>query len=315
GRRSVSLPGLPHRPLCLSLVPSPRLSAMRPCRGDRVDRKTKAQAPAGALLPDHLHRARRVARVAACPSEKGLRLVAPGKRGRLAGRGRQPETSRGADRLPERAAHLGTATAISSARALRGAGGRLAGRRSALAAPQVSRFFPAANRAGRPFSQPAQRATQTRRTLPADPRLGVATKWVVDVQPVGSGAAALKYLSAYVSRTALGHHRILGDERGKITFKYKDSGERQWRTLTLSAHEFLRRFLQHVLPKGFQRVRYYGWLGPAATVRWQRLLALLDWKPPLLSLAPKPQPLCPRCGLKLCWIGTLERAPPARRRT
>jgi len=140
-------------------------------------------------------------------------------------------------------------------------------------------------------------------------------KWVVDVQPVGSGAAALKYLSAYVSRTALGHHRILGDERGKITFKYKDSGERQWRTLTLSAHEFLRRFLQHVLPKGFQRVRYYGWLGPAATVRWQRLLALLDWKPPLLSLAPKPQPLCPRCGLKLCWIGTLERAPPARRRT
>lgn len=109
---------------------------------------------------------------------------------------------------------------------------------------------------------------------------------------MGSGEAALKYLSAYVTRTALGHQRILRDEHGKITFKYKDSGDRQWHTLTLSATEFLRRFLQHVLPKGFQRVRYYGWLGPAAKARWQRLLALLDWKPPQLStLHSPPSPL------------------------
>src|SRR5687767_5827086 len=74
--------------------------------------------------------------------------------------------------------------------------------------------------------------------------------------------------------------------------------------------EFIRRFLQHVLPKGFQRVRYYGWLGPAAKTRWQRILALLDFTPPPLILLPRPEPLCRRCGKKLCWIGTLERAPP-----
>ena len=135
-------------------------------------------------------------------------------------------------------------------------------------------------------------------------------KWIVDVQPVGSGEAALKYLSAYVSRTALGNQRILRDERGQITFKYKDSADQQERTLTVSAHEFLRRFLQHVLPKGFQRIRTYGWLGPAAKSRWQRILALLDWQPPASTPTPEPQPLCSRCGSKLCWAGTLERAPP-----
>jgi hypothetical protein len=142
-------------------------------------------------------------------------------------------------------------------------------------------------------------------------------KWVVDVQPVGSGEAALKYLSAYVSRTALGNRRILNDQDGRVTFKYKPSnsaptgsGPGGWRTLTLTAHEFIRRFLQHVLPQGFQRIRYYGWLGPAAKTRWQRILALLDWRPPARPPRLQPEWLCPQCGLKLFWLGTLERGPP-----
>ena len=142
------------------------------------------------------------------------------------------------------------------------------------------------------------------------PALVWQQKWVVDVQAVGRGETALKYLSAYVSRTALGNHRILRDEEGRVTFKYKESGDGQWRTLALAAHEFIRRFLQHVLPKGFQRVRTYGWLGPAAKTRWQRILALLDWRPPVRVLPPKAQPLCPGCGLPLWWIATLERGPP-----
>ena len=89
-------------------------------------------------------------------------------------------------------------------------------------------------------------------------------QWVVDVQSAGSGEAAVKYLSAYVYRTALGSQRILNDQDGQITFKYKDSQDQQWRPLTLSADEFIRRFLQHVLPAGLQRVRYYGWLSAAA---------------------------------------------------
>jgi hypothetical protein len=135
-------------------------------------------------------------------------------------------------------------------------------------------------------------------------------KWVVDVQPVGSGAAALKYLAAYVYRTALGSQRILSDQDGKITFQYKDSADRQWRSLTLPVLEFLRRFLQHVLPKGFQRVRSYGWLSPAAKTRWERILALLDWKPAALPASPVVPPLCPHCAGPLIWIATLTRAPP-----
>jgi hypothetical protein len=135
--------------------------------------------------------------------------------------------------------------------------------------------------------------------------------WVVDVQPVGSGEAILKYLSAYVYRTALGSQRIIEDRDGQITFKYKDSQNRQWRRLTLPAMEFIRRFLQHVLPQGFQRVRYYGWLSAAATAKWERILALLDWpapqpKPPIAHPAGR----CPDCGQTLYWIAHLSRGPP-----
>jgi hypothetical protein len=131
-------------------------------------------------------------------------------------------------------------------------------------------------------------------------------EWVVDVRAVGNGQAAVKYLAAYVCRTALGNQRILSDEQGQITFNYKSSGDGQWRRLSLPAHEFIRRLLQHVLPKGFQRVRYYGWLSPAAKQKWQRILALLDWKAPTLMLPPQAPMLCLHCGRRLCWIGTLK---------
>jgi hypothetical protein len=110
--------------------------------------------------------------------------------------------------------------------------------------------------------------------------------WVVNVQPAGGGEPALKYLSAYVYRTALGNHRILADENGQVTFRYRDSEDGQWHRLTLPAGEFLRRFLQHVLPQGFPRVRYYGWLSAAAKTKWERLLALLDWRAPRPAPAP-----------------------------
>ena len=135
--------------------------------------------------------------------------------------------------------------------------------------------------------------------------------WVVDVQPAGSGLTALRYLSAYVYRTALGSQRILKDQNGQVTFQYKNSQDQQFHTLSLSALEFLRRFLQHVLPQGFQRVRYYGWLSSAAKTKWKRILALLNWTIPAPNpQAPKSQPVCPCCGAPLLWSGTLSRAPP-----
>lgn len=136
--------------------------------------------------------------------------------------------------------------------------------------------------------------------------------WVVDVQPVGGGQGALKYLAAYVYRTALGSQRIIAAENGQVSFKYKDSEDRRWRTLCLEANEFIRRFLQHVLPRGFQRVRYYGWLSAAASAKWQRILTLLDCKVAQLKAAATLEYRCQHCGHVLRWVANLGRGPPAK---
>lgn len=134
--------------------------------------------------------------------------------------------------------------------------------------------------------------------------------WVVDIRPVGSGQAAVKYLAAYVYRTALGSQRIVSADAHQVTFQYKDSEDGTWQQLRLDPCEFIRRFLQHVLPKGFQRVRRYGWLSAAALLKWQRILLLLDWTMPPLKPSQQLQPRCLRCGQPLEWIVTLGRAPP-----
>jgi hypothetical protein len=134
--------------------------------------------------------------------------------------------------------------------------------------------------------------------------------WVADVQPVGSGEPALKYLAAYVYRTALSAERILADDGHRITFTYRDSKDRRTRTLSLPVEGFIHRFLQHVLPKGLQRVRYFGWLAPSAKKRFHRILALLDHRPPPLeSPAPLPPPECPSCKKPMALIGRLPRPP------
>lgn len=135
-------------------------------------------------------------------------------------------------------------------------------------------------------------------------------KWVVDVQAVGRGEGALKYLSAYIYKTAITSTRIVGCDDQNVTFRYRDGKTDQWRTCVLPAHEFLRRFLQHILPEGFQRVRYYGWLSAAAHQRWDTILALLDWKPPAVKDdQPVPPPQCPKCDVPMDWIKELLPSP------
>lgn len=82
--------------------------------------------------------------------------------------------------------------------------------------------------------------------------------WVVHCQPVGNGERALKYLAPYIFRVAISNNRILKLDEGKVTFRYKDTNTGKTRLCTLIAEEFIRRFLQHVLPKGFVKIRYYG---------------------------------------------------------
>lgn len=88
-------------------------------------------------------------------------------------------------------------------------------------------------------------------------------EWVIDLEPVGRGEAAFKYLAPYIFRVAITNNRILKLEDGKVTFKYKESATDQVRFSTQRAEEFIRRFLQHVLPERFIKVRYYGLLSPS----------------------------------------------------
>jgi hypothetical protein len=99
--------------------------------------------------------------------------------------------------------------------------------------------------------------------------------WVVDCRSVGKGDTALKYLAPYVFRVALSNKRILKLENDQVTFAYQDGETKQQRTCTLSAEAFIQRFLQHVLPKGFVKVRYYGLLAPSSRSRLAQAKRLL----------------------------------------
>lgn len=161
--------------------------------------------------------------------------------------------------------------------------------------------------------------TLFRRTLQGRPELfaqvpsGVwQKKWIINTKAVGSGEKALRYLAGYVQRTALSSQRILKEENRRTTFQYRQSDTGAWKILTLDTPEFLRRFLQHVLPSGFHRVRYFGWWSPSAKARWQRILALLDWS---ASPPPPKRPAwvkqCSCCGQPMQRIAVLARGPPS----
>ncbi len=119
------------------------------------------------------------------------------------------------------------------------------------------------------------------------------TGWVVYAKaPMGGPAQVLKYLGRYTHRIAISNRRILNIADGKVTFSYKDRqhNDRE-KVLTLSVEEFVRRFLLHVLPAGFHKIRHYGLL--AARNRKTKLLAAQ------IRLAPEPKGQCPESGLVL----------------
>jgi Putative transposase/Transposase zinc-binding domain len=134
--------------------------------------------------------------------------------------------------------------------------------------------------------------------------------WVVNSRAAGDGRATLRYLADYVFHVAIGDHRIVSCDDGKVTFTYRRVGSNRPRRMTLDAMEFLRRFLQHVLPAGFQKVRHYGFLSPNSgtaieAVRW--LVTLHNGAIFVLSTTEvPPAPLtrcCPTCGGPLRSLG------------
>jgi hypothetical protein len=135
--------------------------------------------------------------------------------------------------------------------------------------------------------------------------------WVVHSQFAGRGPEALGYLARYVAKTALSSTRLLHQDDRTVTFSYRESGTNTERTLTLPGEVFLQRFLQHILGKGFRRIRNYGWLSPAAKARFEQIRTLLN--------APDHPPArptftvvlsCPRCQCAMRAIAHFGRAPP-----
>ena len=138
--------------------------------------------------------------------------------------------------------------------------------------------------------------------------------WVLDCEPVGTGAAAFKYLAPYIFRVALSNNRLRSLENGNLTFSYKESATDQVKSCTLPAEKFISRFLQHLLPPRFIKVRYYGLLSPSNRQLLQQsrqLLSATTGEPnsahsaTLKTTAP-PAPLsCPLCRAPLTLLGPL----------
>ena len=133
--------------------------------------------------------------------------------------------------------------------------------------------------------------------------------WVINCLPWGQGQqGVLDYLARYVFRIAITERRILAMDEQTVTFQYKDRKADRQRTCTLEGTEFVRRFLQHVLPRGFHKVRYYGLWNPRRRhlVERVRLLLQLQASLPVPAgedvAAQRPKsfgpfvPLCPYCG-------------------
>ena len=130
--------------------------------------------------------------------------------------------------------------------------------------------------------------------------------WVVYAKPTVQGAdCVLRYLARYVHRAAITDARIVRVDATTVTFRYRDATACGWRTMTLRGEEFLRRFLQHVLPRGFHKVRYYGFWRPQASatrVQLQQQLASVPSRvrltvPDVSAATPvSSAPRCPQCG-------------------
>jgi len=135
--------------------------------------------------------------------------------------------------------------------------------------------------------------------------------WVVHSEPVGSGEQAFKYLAPYIFRVAISNNRLRQLENGQVTFSFKESATDQLKHCTVTAQEFIRRFLQHVLPNRFIKVRYYGLLSPAHRQLLQKARQLLSATTSKLKSAAvkttEPPALlsCPHCGGPLTRLSPL----------
>ena len=147
--------------------------------------------------------------------------------------------------------------------------------------------------------------------------------WIVNSKAVGDGRLAIKYLAPCVFRVAISNSRIVRvepgpDDAGLVTFTFRKSGTNAYKPMTVSAEEFIRRFLQHVLPSGFQKVRHFGFAHTRAKTNWEWLSMLVTVSLSMIYvLTVAAQPMlekpwtrrCPDCGGELVCFGFVESVP------
>lgn len=162
------------------------------------------------------------------------------------------------------------------------------------------------------------------------PRKVWRTPWVVHVKPAGSGERVIAYLGRYLFRTAIANSRIERFADGRVTFRYRDGRTQTMKRCLLPVAEFMRRFLQHTLPRGFTRVRHYGCFSTSSAAKREHARKLLieqggdlgerhatcvevgvDADTP--TSTPETVRHCPSCRTGVMQIvGTLPRAHPPR---
>ena len=93
-------------------------------------------------------------------------------------------------------------------------------------------------------------------------RIAASKKWQVEIRPPFAGPEPfLRYVGRYTHRVAISSNRLVRADQEEVTFRYKDYRQGgKWREMTLTGIQFVQRFVQHILPRGFQRIRYYGWM-------------------------------------------------------
>jgi hypothetical protein len=126
--------------------------------------------------------------------------------------------------------------------------------------------------------------------------------WNVNCQAVGSSQATLKYLAPYVFKVAISNSRIVGVRDRTVLVRYRKSHSRRSRILALDVIEFIRRFLQHVLPTGFMKIRYYGFMNPNCKIALDRIPGLIELSYgfaldlPVPEIDPPRRSICSSCG-------------------
>jgi len=127
----------------------------------------------------------------------------------------------------------------------------------------------------------------------------------VNCQPVAQSQHSIRYLARYVFKVAISNSRIVKVENQKVFLRYKKPRTRRWRTLVLDVIEFMRRFLQHVLPTGFMKIRYYGFMSPGSSFSLKQVTFLIQMAFGFDLPAPAGEPVsflmptCPHCGATL----------------